>query len=395
MSRLVRTGVVALALIALPTGLVAQALGGTNRAPRIPPSETPLDRFGPLSTRQFQVTSGTEDDTASVALEISRWNASPTPVRGQVATRRVIDTLNLIVSTPLNGEDEAMPATLDGLANGTRATLRWGRWVSYTARQNPPAAAAIYARAQQRCRDTENAEDVRRRASLGNNPQPDVIEAINKVHADALKVCDDETGSPQNFVERQSPRELWTYTALIRPADLRQFGAEVSVGRNGFDFVDPVTLQEDSERHIQWSARAFYTQYLRGSKTALTFSAGYERAYKAADEQIFCPSNPTNVTIACTTARGAPPSLDDSLLLSAGFRHQFSRDGLLANVAIAPLVTYDVLDDVVGVDVPVYLVPNSDGGLTGGVRFGYRSDRDDHFSIGVFIGAAFSILQGG
>jgi hypothetical protein len=71
------------------------------------------------------------------------------------------------------------------------------------------------------------------------------------------------------------------------------------------------------------------------------------------------------------------------------------RRGELLNFAVAPQVTYDVLDDVVGIDVPVYFLSNSEHGLTGGVRFGYRSDRDDHFSVGVFIGAAFNILGGG
>ncbi|MEA3064235.1 MAG: hypothetical protein QOJ27_670, partial [Sphingomonadales bacterium] len=49
--------------------------------------------------------------------------------------------------------------------------------------------------------------------------------------------------------------------------------------------------------------------------------------------------------------------------------------------------------DIFGVDVPVYLVPDKEGDLTGGVRFSYRSDREDKFAVGVFFGAAFSLWQ--
>lgn len=378
----------AASLTSLSPGL-ALAQGGIGQGD-VPPPQTPLDRFGPLGSQQVQLSAGTEDDAASVALELMRWRIAPAS-GGSVS--RATDTLNVIVSTPMNGGDEAQPATLDGLANGTRLTLRGGRWQTYAARTHSPEADRIYQRAQTVCRDEANAIHERRLAELVQPTPPDALAAVEALHRADLKECDDPAGGSGNLIAEHLPGEERRYQALLRPADARQFGFEVSVGRNRFEFLDPATLAEDSERHLQWSARGFYTQYLRGSPTAVTFSAGYERTYEAADEETFCPANPNNVPIRCITARGAAPELNESFLLSAGIRHQFTRAGRVLNLAIAPQVTYDVIDDVFGVDVPVYFLPNSDGGLTGGVRFGYRSDRENEFSVGVFIGAAFNILN--
>jgi len=386
---------VLVAAVLLPAETAAQpsTSDGAGNVP-VPPNEAPIDRFGPLSRRQVQITGGTEDGAASIALELRRWQLAPQSVDGRRALRRPTGTLNLIVSTPLNGADEAQPATLDGLANGTRATLRFGQWVSYTATETRPEAQEIAERAVARCRAEETDRYPRIRQALGATPSAEAVQAVVKAHEDALKECDDPAAGPQVQIDRYlTDRDVQRYTHFIRPRGIRQYGFELSVGRNNFEFVDPATLAEDSERHIQWSGRGFYTWYPGGSKTAISLSAGYERAYEAADEETFCPANPNNIVIRCISARGAPPELNESLLLSLGVRHQVTHGGRLRNVAIAPLVTYDVLDDVWGVDVPVYFIPDGDNGLTGGIRFGYRSDRDSKFSVGIFVGAAFNFLQ--
>lgn len=138
---------------------------------------------------------------------------------------------------------------------------------------------------------------------------------------------------------------------------------------------------------------AHLDQYFVRSKTALTLSASYQRGYEAAEEQRICPPGVTDPSADCIDGRAAAPARDENLLLSAGLRHQFMRDGRLLNLAVAPLVTYDAIDDVFGVDVPIYMMPDADSGLTGGVRFGYRSDRENEFSVGLFVGVAFNILR--
>lgn len=320
--------------------------------------DAPLERFGPIGGARLQLNAGTDDDNGTIALELPQGPSQEW-------------RFGLILSAPLNDEDEAEPATLDGLAGGTNLTLRIGRFDIPAA--NPPDSRAreIEGEAIEEC------EQRRRNPATGAASEP-------------VEGCRTEPVS--NVVARYT-RDVREYNAHLLPYDATDYGFELSVGLRDFDFIDPVTLAEQEDRKTQWSAAAFYNRYLRGSKTAITVSAAYERSYEQADEEIFCPVPSGTDPVRCITARGAPPERDESLLLSAGVRHQFMRGGRLIGLAVSPLLTYDVLDDVWGAEVPVYFLPNTEGGLTGGVRFGYRSDREDEFSVGIFIGAAFNVLN--
>ncbi len=396
-ARLLRASA-ALAIVCFPQ---ASAFGQSatawipQEAPSEPPPDAgPIDRFGRLGSQHVEITAGTKGSSASVALEIANWSVDPANPSGADAFRRSNDTVNLIVSTPLgDGEDEAQIANLDGLANGTKLTLRFGRWSAYLPRDVPSAAMAIYERAQERCRQVAASRDVVRRTALGEDPSVAAVTQADEQRQNDMNECANPAGGSQNQIATYLPSWERRYINAFVPSDARHYGFELSVNRRRFEFVDPTTIADGAERHVQWSAKAFYTQYLRESVTAVTFSAGYERSYKAARSAVFCPANPNNVVIRCTNASAGPPTLNEGLILSAGLRHQLADRGILRNVAIAPQVTYDVLDETVGFDLPVYFLPNADGGLTGGIRFGYQSDRDNEFSVGIFIGAAFNILN--
>lgn len=45
--------------------------------------------------------------------------------------------------------------------------------------------------------------------------------------------------------------------------------------------------------------------------------------------------------------------------------------------AIRVKASYDFNSDVAGIDVPIYIVPDASGSLSGGVRLGYRTDQDE------------------
>ena len=60
-------------------------------------------------------------------------------------------------------------------------------------------------------------------------------------------------------------------------------------------------------------------------------------------------------------------------------------------VAFAPQVTYRFEDNNVGVEVPIYLVPDKDGKLSGGMKAVYNS-KGDEFAVGLFVGVPFSIF---
>jgi len=68
-----------------------------------------------------------------------------------------------------------------------------------------------------------------------------------------------------------------------------------------------------------------------------------------------------------------------------------SGKGFIGRWALAPSITFDALTDDYEFDVPVFLVGDADGKLTGGVRFGYSND--DKAIFGVFIGSAFDLFK--
>lgn len=352
MNKLFTSSVGALAAILL-IGSPAFAQEGED-----PGSPGPVDRFGSIGGLGLQLNADSEDERGSVALELPLNRTQPY-------------RFALILSSPLNDDDIAMPATLDGLANGTKLTLRVGRFELFPFVGEPDARA-------QEIADVAIANCRIRRAA-------------EQASADEIRGC--ETEPISNIVRSDNRSRVREFHAMQIPRAPRDFGFEASVSRLDFEFIDPATLAAQSDRKVQWSVSGYYTHYFRQSRTALAFSVGYERAYEAADEEIFCPANPNNVIIRCITASGAPPERNESLLLSFGVRHHFARGGLLRHLAIAPTITYDAIDDVIGVDVPVYFLSNSEGMLTGGVRAGYRSDRDDRFSIGIFIGTSFGLVD--
>lgn len=311
-----------------------------------PPREidTPADRFGFIEGEQLQVSSGTDDDNLTFRVGL--------PVGPSMANR-----FSLTVATPLHGADDQMPASLDALANGTRATLSWGYFDLKVGRPDQ-IAMRLRQRAMRICRVREPGEVRCRNSAYAMNK-------YDKKNAD--------------MEQRHSG------------PGATDFGIDATVGFNDFEWIDTASLLPQKARRTDWSVAGHIAHYLAGSHTALTASVSYQRAFEAAGETEIC--SPIDPAAPCVTASPSAPVRNENFLLSAGLRHRFLlADGKLANLAVAPLVTYDAIDDVFGVDVPVYFVPDAKGGLTGGIRFGYRSDREDKFSIGVFAGVAFNVL---
>lgn len=304
----------------------------------------PVDRFGLFDGQQLEVSTGTDDDKLTFRAALPTGPA-------------IMSRFSLSVSTPLHGGDQAMPASLDALANGSRVTLSWGYF---------------------------------------GLPLPDPDPIAEGIANEAMRLCaadkpdERRCQQPHYAVVHYKPENYFQFRSHSIPGAW-DFGLDATVGINDFEWVDPATLMSRKDRRTDWSAAGHFTYYFAGSMTAFTGSASYQRAYQAVDEQLLCPPAPANPATACITARGAAPNRNENFLLSAGLRHRFVVGGRLLPLAVAPLVTYDVIDDVFGVDVPIYFIPGANGGLTGGVRFGYRSDRDDRFSVGVFVGAAFNI----
>ena len=87
----------------------------------------------------------------------------------------------------------------------------------------------------------------------------------------------------------------------------------------------------------------------------------------------------------CRNGALAPPSSDKGWIANVQARRFFS-----ANIAINPRFRYRVDDKEWDFDAPIYLAPNSEGGLIGGIAPRYDS-RDKEVTLRVFVGAAFNL----
>jgi len=341
---------------ALAQSTSSSAQTGRSEQPSAREPDAPADRFGMIDGGQLQITTGTEEDNATFRIAL--------PTAPSMATR-----FSLAISRPLDDDDEAMPASLDALANGTRVTLSAGY---FDVRVGRPDAARgrLQERARARCRKHP------REAETVNTPQDRCMDSRY-----AMSVYDEDNFA---FYQATSPTPAAT-----------DFGFEASVGFNDFEWFDRVALVPREERRTDWSVAAHVARYLSGSHTALTGSISYQRAFEAAEEERVCPAGTTDPEAECPNMRTAGPTRNENLLLAIGVRHRvLGADGNLGNLAVAPIVTYDVIDDVVGVDVPIYYTPDDEGGLNGGIRFGYRSDREDKFSVAFFVGTTFDVFGG-
>lgn len=335
-----------------PAGAAEPTQVVPEQTPRVP--DTPADRFGVMDGAQLQVSTGTDDDNVTFSIAL--------PTGPSQANR-----FSLVASAPIHGGDDAMPASLDALVNGTRVTLRWGHF-GFVRGGPDDRARAIMREQQDLC------------AARLPDPQNPAHRRIGGACADTNQLVHDLA----------LPRYREYLSHMIHGAV--DYGIDATAGINDFEWLEPVTFIPQKARHTDWSVAGHFSYYEPG--LALTGSASYQRAYEAAEKQLLCPPNTTSPATQCRTDRGVGPTRNEHFLLSASLRYRFAgSDGRLLPLAVAPLGTYDVTDDVWGVDVPVYFIPGAGSGLTGGVRFGYRSDRDDHFSIGVFVGAAFNILN--
>lgn len=338
---------ISLSIATAPPAAAYQAEEARRERPK---ADTPADRFGFFEGEQLQVTTGTDEDNLTFRI------ALPT---GPAMQSR----FSLRLSTPLQGGENNMPASLDALANGSRVTLSWGYFPLRVNRGNAESREIIRV-AQEACL-----------AKPDPNPSQ----------------CSVSTYAIRNYAEDDYLRYVRLTTRGVT-----DWGLDATLGINDFEWVDPATLSPQKAQHTDWSVAGHVTHYFAGRQLAFTGSASYQRAYEAAEEQLICPPNPVDPATQCITARGVGPTRNENLILSAGLRYRtINALGIPGNFAIAPMVNYDVIDDVWGVDIPIYLVPGPNGSLNGGVRLGYRSDREDRFSFSVFVGTSFNFLGGG
>lgn len=237
-------------------------------------------------------------------------------------------------------------------------------------------------------------------ATPSGNSCLDIHEDLQKLGYDGL------LDAANRSTDRELIRQARAYLDLIDeedPAVLMNFwGFNGKIGYEEFDFLnsdkfaslesfqnaDIASLRETTE--LPWSVGVHYGVALK-SDWVIKSEFRYEKSYKAATSVVRCPNGVAGTAFDCVSGASTGPADKNSYIVSLKARRPLKMDWLFSRAAISFDANYDFEADVLGLEMPVYLVGDNKGNLNGGFRVGWRSDTKDPI-FGIFIGSAFSLF---
>lgn len=193
---------------------------------------------------------------------------------------------------------------------------------------------------------------------------------------DLFEKYDDPTAFAAAFFPDRSGISFW--------------GFDGSVGRNDHTYLDRAKFKLPSAPRTSWEVGAYAGWIAADLDFSLRGRAVFGQSYKDNDEAEICRTVSIPAGPECIKGPDGPPLRQRSVVLSVESRKLFTVNGD-TQIAIAPQITYKTEDNNVGVEVPIYLVPDKDGKLSGGLKAVYNS-KGDEFAVGVFVGVPFSIF---
>lgn len=357
-----------------PPAIAEQADTGLPEAKLQPATIAPNVMFAPLDQpvqnpnlrAAFQLTASTTAKRAE--LLFSNTISKPSFAASGEGEGK-FETYTLSASAPLAEQGVTNIGTLSGFDDGFAVKMRY---TSFQAKLRRPPARVVRdaaALAKRNCLAKEAASPNR----------------------EATCAADPDTAFLRRYL---TPGDYDTYQASFFGKSSFAWGFEGGVGYSTYKFLDPVTAADGKATRWPISAKIFGSYFPQNSNSddALIGSFAYERSYKAAKTKALCPAATLPVTT-CPVGPVGKPNLTDKYLLAVGERSYVKLDDFVISAfAIAQTITYDFNSDALGFDLPIYLVPDKDGNLTGGVRIGYNTS-DDEVGICLFVGSAFWLGQ--
>jgi hypothetical protein len=173
-------------------------------------------------------------------------------------------------------------------------------------------------------------------------------------------------------------------------AKLTFMGLDASMGRDDYSYLDRTNFKLLSQPRTSWEVGAYYGWIGSDLTSSLRARVVYGQSYKDKDEAEICRTVSVPAGDECIKGPDGAPIRERTGLASVEGRKLVTVDDK-TQIAIAPQVTYRFEDKNVGVEVPIYLVPDKDGKLSGGIKAVYNS-KGDEFAVGLFVGVPFSVF---
>jgi hypothetical protein len=340
---------------AMPAGLAEQSGGPMIGGVRIAPENRSV---------AFELLAGSGSGRASFAL-----NTSQTHDLGIVAGTTDTSLTNteqwgLTLSAPLSKSgDQTSFATLDGLASGTKLEFSWSSF-------SMPVPGT----------DFEKSNKLLQRAHAACLAAPEPYAPGCDVYNDAFL---------QKFMPEKKDRDAVDRAyAAASIGKASGWTLHSAIGYDKYTWYDDATLAKAKQSRVSFSAGGAFT-FFPVVRSSLTFDASYDHSFKAEDTEVACLIPSTPGLVKCVSGALAAPGKEDKLIGSAQFRTilPVSDEGLIKRIGLAPRFEYDALSNEIAADLPVYLIPDDKGKLTGGFHLGYTTK--DKVVFGIFFGAAF------
>jgi hypothetical protein len=349
-----------------PSAAEAAATLSASTAGKVAPG--PADHALKGATPAFEIATDQKSSKVSATFSHARaWVNFP----GDGATGYgTSETSSITLTSPLGKDgDRTTFATLSSLADST--SLAFSKtWFWQKLGKGGQDQAGIAERARKACRAAPKGGDA--------------------------SVCeDDATGS---FVLYYDKSEYDAYMFGYFPnAPAWAAGVDGGVGYRQFTFLNAATGASQDTDRAPWNLGGHASLFSYDGTQSLTGTISYQYGFKAQKTAALCPAPVAGAArTKCAVGPVGKPGKDYSYQASLEYRHilNLANPALpawMTRIGIAPQVTYDFDKDVTAVDFPIYLIPNSKGGLLGGLRLGYSTE-DHKTVVGAFIGAPLSIF---
>lgn len=294
------------------------------------------------------------EDGSTASLRFAQEHA--TLLQRPDAFVAAVDGWSLQISSPVDdaARKRANLATLDGFASGLGVTFEYTRQRSNLQAKDP---AALRHDLGQLCKAVGLDENCTYEDAWTRVKSPVGDEAIDGANAKAL-------------VKFQRKQFRW----------LRDYAFRIEASRERFDYLTE-TLDPGSQYHVGWGIGATAAFVSPSRRWMYLLGADYQKGREGADSAILCPPLGGTGVVTCAEGPVGPPSTVNRKLLSAEMR------GNLGMVGYGLRAAHDFESDTTGIDLPIYLLRNAEGALTGGVRLGWSSK--DDVVVGIFLSSPF------
>jgi len=321
--------------------------------------EATADRDVDSGLSTIELEAATDDTSATVKASRTRSVAMPVD-----RARVVFKSWSLAASAPLGeGGDATTLVSRTGFPDAFTLKGKYTRYI-FKGRRLP---------------DLTDSEVVKRRDDICE----DVVEGAVRegVKEDEAKLLNCDSGT----VAQYAPHRLHDHNALFFEKKRSQWmwGGTATVGHREFKYLQQ-DLSEHTTSKTPWGGSAFVALVPRNTAMLLTAGAEYRDKYKDADAKTLCPQSSGTSSLECKTGSvGAPVDADEQIVYLELRRMMLSR-------AVSFKALYDFEKDQFGLDVPIYMIRNSDAGLAGGIRVAWLET--EGAEVGVFVTSSFSLF---